>query len=266
MDDVIIISDSDKESPQQRTKQQNKLVKRPLELIDSSSDSDVQVVSHLTKDQAHTPKFRPIHQFISQSSNEDVECIGSHVGVRALADYPHFRFHCLIHPFKRQRYHNKLKTCQRCFCYVCDIPAYQCQEWNQHAKAVDSLQKWRNERNRRLQQRRKHTNFSTQAYTNTPTTFSSYQRPLQYAQPLYDHDTLPQDQHIFDSFSSDYDDHDHYTHDDHRYNNYHHQFAQELFNMGSLKHSLTANINVMLSAQIRNQNRRKTLDLDTLSS
>lgn len=86
---------------------------------------------------------------------EGVECVGERRGIQALADYPHFRFQCALEAFKRQRAQKKEQFCERCFCYVCDVPASKCTRWATHCKAVDTVSKWRTERERRLEERRR---------------------------------------------------------------------------------------------------------------
>lgn len=92
---------------------------------------------------------------LSHPPPEGVECVGERRGIQALADYPHFRFQCALEPFKRQRAPKKEKFCPRCFCYVCDVPASDCHAWGAHFKAVDTVPKWRGEREARLEERRR---------------------------------------------------------------------------------------------------------------
>lgn len=159
--DVIDLVSSESDSPATRVR------KRPRVTLCSSSGSDgsdLEIVSHVVRGASQTqdlsqpthppaPAKRPIAG--NPNGGTDVECVGTRVGVRALVDYPHFRFQCEIEAFKRQRAAKKERFCERCFCYVCDIPASDCKEWRCHAKAVDTVHKWRVERESRLETRRR---------------------------------------------------------------------------------------------------------------
>lgn len=89
------------------------------------------------------------------TASEQVEVVESRRGVQALVDYAHFRFQCATKPFKRQRLQRKQLYCQKCFCYVCDVPVEKCGQWIEHCKATDTLAQWRNLRKTRLDDRRK---------------------------------------------------------------------------------------------------------------
>lgn len=124
----------------------------------NASDDELVVVSH-TKRGCSTKRtdsaIRPSSRGTERAADEGVECVGERRGIQALSDYPHFRFQCAIEQFKRARGFKKERHCERCFCYVCDIPAEQCKTWMSHAKAVDTVPKWRAEREARLEERRR---------------------------------------------------------------------------------------------------------------
>lgn len=157
-EEVINLVSSDSDVPATRVR------KRPRVTLSSSSGSggsDLEIVSHVVRGASQTqdlsqPDPSPARTTSANANAAiDVECVGSRVGVRALVDYPHFRFQCVVEAFKRQRAAKKERFCPRCFCYVCDIPASECKEWRVHAKAVDSVHKWRVERESRLETRRR---------------------------------------------------------------------------------------------------------------
>lgn len=153
-DEVVNLVSSDSDVQPSRVR------KRPRVTLSSSSSSDLEIVSHVVRGASQTqdlsqPDPSPVKAPANPNAATDVQCVGSRVGVRALVDYPHFRFQCVVEAFKRQRAAKKERFCVRCFCYVCDIPASECKEWRVHAKAVDSVHKWRVERESRLETRRR---------------------------------------------------------------------------------------------------------------
>lgn len=64
-------------------------------------------------------------------NDEDLQFVGRS-GDLALSDFPHARHNCLNVSFAG----NEQKTCEQCYCYVCDISARQCTKWSEHCKAV----------------------------------------------------------------------------------------------------------------------------------
>lgn len=130
----------------------------------SDDNEDILIVSHVvrgtqpsdlakrTPSPPPPPAARKTHK--KARVPEAVECVGERKGVQALVDYPHFRFQCVVEPFKNMRANRKLRYCERCFCYVCDVPAADCRFWTEHSKAVDSKPVWRVEREQRLNSRR----------------------------------------------------------------------------------------------------------------
>ena len=66
-------------------------------------------------------------------------------GQNALADFPHSRANCVTHPFDSG---DKKTHCDNCYCYVCDMPAAECQVWDSHCKANHEDRRWREERER----------------------------------------------------------------------------------------------------------------------
>ena len=80
---------------------------------------------------------------------DEVEIVNSTVTNPTIA-YVHMRFQCGVHPFitvdsskiqspseqARRQAANRL-FCNKCYCYICDIPASQCKNWLEHCLAHD---------------------------------------------------------------------------------------------------------------------------------
>jgi hypothetical protein len=84
------------------------------------------------------------------SSNEDedeVQLLYS-TALAPHADFPHAREHCLVKPFKVA----PAVHCPNCYCYVCDRPARDCDDWEKrHGHAVSLDPEWRRQRQERKQ-------------------------------------------------------------------------------------------------------------------
>ncbi|KAI0564225.1 hypothetical protein FGB62_29g06 [Gracilaria domingensis] len=96
-------------------------------------------------------------QNVSKPASEtrtELECVGERQGIRALRDYPHFRFDCDTYQFKKVRSRQKESYCERCYCYICDVLASQCTKWSMHCK-VTSTGKYHREREAVLNERRR---------------------------------------------------------------------------------------------------------------
>lgn len=165
-DDVIDLISSDSTPPATPVRKRPRVSLPPPDLPTPPSDGELEIVSHVIRgasethdlsqaDPAPTNAAAKSPMRAAKATAADVECVGTRVGVRALVDYPHFRFQCVVEAFKRQRAAKKERYCPRCFCYVCDIPASECKEWPVHAKAMDTVHKWRVERENRLDMRRR---------------------------------------------------------------------------------------------------------------
>jgi hypothetical protein len=63
---------------------------------------------------------------------------------------PHMRPHCLEHVYQSSTgIHQNQRFCDLCYCYVCDVKASDCEEWNTHCLATDQGPRasyWRNQR------------------------------------------------------------------------------------------------------------------------
>ncbi|PXF46013.1 hypothetical protein BWQ96_04188 [Gracilariopsis chorda] len=84
-----------------------------------------------------TPSKRP-----RLKTTEAPQVVGLKKGIKPLEDYPHARFACTQQPYSAQ---NARKYCPKCFCFVCDVLASTCQEWERHCNAVDN-EEWKMER------------------------------------------------------------------------------------------------------------------------
>jgi hypothetical protein len=99
------------------------------------SDGEVAIVSYVEKE------FRPATD--TGGDDDDLQILGS-TGVNALADYPHSRENCVTFPMTAMSMNqtSNIKHCDNCFCFCCDIPAKDCQQWNQHCQARHKNRHW----------------------------------------------------------------------------------------------------------------------------
>ena len=79
---------------------------------------------------------------VYDNDDDELQCTG-YTGPNALSDFPHARENCAVHKFKPGI--QKLK-CIHCYCYVCDFPASQCTQWDNHCKATHTSLIWKNQR------------------------------------------------------------------------------------------------------------------------
>ena len=103
--------------------------------------------------------------------NSEVEVIHSS-GCIPLADFPHARFHCHAIPFHNT---SAFKTCPNCFCYACDLPVANCNNWNVHCHATSSSEEWRTYRKNILLDRKNKSksSFVNQSSLSTSSSTSS---------------------------------------------------------------------------------------------
>ena len=59
------------------------------------------------------------------------------------APQPHCRENCLNIPFVDGKMH---ETCDQCYCFVCDAPTSECEQWDAHCMAVHSSPMWQKAR------------------------------------------------------------------------------------------------------------------------
>lgn len=55
-----------------------------------------------------------------------------------LTSFPHPRSLCTLHPHKI----SPLLFCPKCYCYVCDVPASECKQWDKHCNAKSGVPVW----------------------------------------------------------------------------------------------------------------------------
>lgn len=130
------------------------IIGRPKSSHPNNSSSNIQEKldppAGNTSNKPHEATTSIVHQ-----EGDQLEVTESRRGVQALVDFAHFRHQCITKPFKRQRAQRKLLFCEKCFCYVCDIPADKCAQWEEHCKASDSQATWRNQRKIIIENRKK---------------------------------------------------------------------------------------------------------------
>jgi len=83
------------------------------------------------------------------ASDDDIEI--EYCGMTNAQVFPHMRQHCTKYPFwiKKQkgRKQNNKQYCDKCYCFVCDVPVTECSDWNVHCGATDAgtqRSKWKN--------------------------------------------------------------------------------------------------------------------------
>jgi hypothetical protein len=118
----------------------------PVDLIDDDDDEVMFVEPQ--------PKTVPAAASLSSAeAEEDIEVVGTKNHVRL----PHARQHCTEKPFQNDsgfseqgRTAVNKEICDRCYCYVCDIPASDCKTWLAHCLATNQGPKaafWLSRRN-----------------------------------------------------------------------------------------------------------------------
>ena len=75
---------------------------------------------------------------MDEDGDDEVQITGRK-GELALIDFPHSRENCSVKKFVPGNEHH---TCPNCYCYVCDIPASKCTEWQSHCKATHTSPHW----------------------------------------------------------------------------------------------------------------------------
>jgi len=99
--------------------------------LESSSDDDDQD-SEIVALSNNTPII-PISESKVSTTTDEVQV----VGIRNEQCLPHMRQHCLQHRHDPNRNADNRRYCDKCYCYVCDILASECQEWSSHCNATD---------------------------------------------------------------------------------------------------------------------------------
>ena len=91
---------------------------------------------------------------MEEGLDDDIELIGTKADA-SLNAMPHARCHCPKHNFKQVKADAEVqagtreqncKTCDKCYCYVCDTLASECASWQDHCMAYDRDPVWRQRR------------------------------------------------------------------------------------------------------------------------
>jgi len=117
--------------PQKKLKLKRETMQTNHSCIMMEDDGDVCVV----EPEVVVPKAKVTS---SNQGDTDVALTGI-VGKLANSDYPHSRFDCAIHKFGIA---DDSSHCEKCYCWVCDIPAKDCSAWAHHCHAKDTAHYW----------------------------------------------------------------------------------------------------------------------------
>ena len=91
---------------------------------------------------------------MEEGLDDDIELVGTKADA-SLNAMPHARCHCPKHNFKQVKADAEVqagtreqncKTCDKCYCYVCDTLASECASWQDHCMAYDRDPVWRQRR------------------------------------------------------------------------------------------------------------------------
>jgi hypothetical protein len=131
---------------------------------EDSSDDEVQIVDRPAS-WVVTPD-KPIDKsdgvYDADTEEEDDEDGVQVVGTVNAVQLPHMRCHCTTAPFREVLRFNSptidelnAKSCDLCYCYVCDVPVKECLDWkSSHCNATDqgfTSMMWRFQRTSRQQ-------------------------------------------------------------------------------------------------------------------
>lgn len=153
--EVVEIFDSDDEATP-CTKRPH-VAPAPVSFPTNTDYDDVTLMSHVWRGRHDHTSLEGRGGSAGGVVADDVEIVGGKRGVRALVDYPHFRFQCAKVEFEDRSNRKMRRYCGRCFCYVCDVPARNCKTWSLHAGAVDWMEMWKEKRSEQLQKQQNQT-------------------------------------------------------------------------------------------------------------
>lgn len=126
-----------------------------ISLLDSDDDDDDVVMNDAASDDVEVvPVSAPVAVALQSSGLEDGDDDLQAVGVIQTAPvYPHSRAECRQHAFAAETtdkaHEQNIKTCDKCYCFVCDDEASKCSSWESHCMASDKRTAWRNLRTRK---------------------------------------------------------------------------------------------------------------------
>jgi hypothetical protein len=136
----------------------------PVEIIslldsdedDNDNDAVVATSDGSGDDVMIVPVSKPVETSVPMGGGLDVDVDDDLQAVGVLQTtvvYPHARADCRTRLFSGEasdEAHDKnVQTCDKCYCYVCDVEASNCKAWNSHCMACDRRTAWRNLRTRK---------------------------------------------------------------------------------------------------------------------
>ncbi|CAB9526350.1 expressed unknown protein [Seminavis robusta] len=152
-DELQVMEESNKENDDTRTSDEDSDVQflGVSNPHDDGFESDVQIIENPSKKRRIKKAAKTTGQ--PNSSEDDEICLVGTIGTNALVDYPHLREDCVVEKFVVGKHSSH---CSKCYCYVCDLPADQCQHWDSahdgqkgHCHATRADPKWRAARDAR---------------------------------------------------------------------------------------------------------------------
>ena len=76
----------------------------------------------------------------AEDEDEEIQVTGSNM-TNPMTEFPHPRHLCGMHPFDAKFTNSNHKICDKCYCFVCDIPASRCLSWvGNHCHAYNSTE------------------------------------------------------------------------------------------------------------------------------
>lgn len=155
--EVVSLLSEDEEAERQRRRKRRRRGDVGVETVvldggegEVVGGGEVEMVSHVIRGEKESGRRAEMIAEEWAEGGGEVVCTGSRKGVRALRDYPHFRFQCEV-----VEQNGAMAFCERCFCYVCDVPAGECRNWGLHYRAVEIEGSWKMMRQRGLQARKR---------------------------------------------------------------------------------------------------------------
>lgn len=98
--------------------------------IDDNDDDEVEIVDP-------PPKVTPVKSDRCAQSDADVGDDDVQVTGTTATSLPHMRPHCTKYPLDIGMTPSNSQACELCYCYVCDAPFRECEDWASHCQATD---------------------------------------------------------------------------------------------------------------------------------
>mmetsp|Transcript_2938 Transcript_2938/g.4180 ORF Transcript_2938/g.4180 Transcript_2938/m.4180 type:complete len:644 (+) Transcript_2938:246-2177(+) len=158
MDPIIVISSDEEEDSSRETDEESNRVQSltsissEVEILDlASSLAPASAVGEAEQpDQVNGEQMGgQIHGGSGYPAEDDGEI--EVVQTTGTITFPHIRAHCPTHAFKDATLEVRIAYCKKCYCFVCDKLAEECESWRVHCNATDSgpdKQYWRRVRKR----------------------------------------------------------------------------------------------------------------------